>query len=680
MTSLRAKPFNISMDNMDLAPNELAEDAGVPISNSKFFKNKEYSNKSDLNRAKNFRAEIVEAYKSAMQIVWVNAYLRQGAMSGNSKVYSLIDSSFDCIIAESTLAEVSKLVSVASNSIKQPVLESISENRQNAEDRERAISICNSFIDKLYYENINDFTGAFSSSLKSGLSFIHVDLRKMEVDNVILEQISPYKCMFDLTKKIHEVHKGAFFLYEEFISQNSVRDMYGSPELEEALKVKVGEIDTFPCSEMSMLLDRNKVSLDGQKFSIKKMYNFTHQIKNEVALNHHKVTTLYLRNKMSIQNADGDVSFRNCVDKLIFVNNQLIDSSSTNLEYLPIVGFCPMEECSSNTLNERFQSLYDCIKAELLAIAILLSSIATTVLNNANSPIFIRSEYLADSSKNVKCIRNRVVNIKSKNDSVPIQDLFGTIPNNGVPAGSTELVMLLKEKISQKFNLITMDTSARSSEHEELKMSNQVLMSSSVVESLDNSILSFGCIMRDVLKVLSVLMPEKIQENVQLSSGSIDSRTAKRMSLFLNASRVILEESYYYTTKQQKDITKLEKVAKILGGRGINISTHKLFETIGLSQDLIDDVRTSSAAAASLQSEDIKIANSAKLASIDKDKAYAQELIAKAYKYTSEAKHSEAEIANLEIEKDTNIKDNVINKNLPEKEEKINKKEKKKNR
>ena len=661
MTGLQASPFNANLDTMDRKPYELQQNTTVPKSGASFFTKKKRSSgdNSISNRTqRNIRLEIVDSYREIMQVIWVYAYIRQGAMAGNPSIYSLLDSSFDCIVCESVLADVAKLASVASNSIKQPALESINNNNKeeasNSNDKEQAISIANTYIDRLYYENINHFTGAFSSSLKSGIAFLHVDCRQLENQGVLIKQISPYRCIWDVTLSIHELHTGSFFLYEEYLSQNAVRDMYASNEAEEAMKVTVSEIDTFPTCEMMSLLDKNRVNIQGEKFSIdKQTYNLKYQIKQEVATNHHKLTTIYLRNKASTVDSQGLKSFKNSVVKFVYINNKLVDESTTNLEFIPIVGFCPLEEPASNTFREKYQSLFDCIRGELLSLAILQSSVSSTVLNNANSPIFIRMDAIADSGKTSMALKNRIISVKKTPDGASMQDIFATIPNQGIPQGCMEGIMLLKEKISQKLNIITNNSQgAKSADQEEIRISNQIIMSSSVIETLDRSILQFGTVIRDILKVMCVLMPEKIQENVQSDYDIIDAKTAKRMSLFLASSRVVLQESFYYTTKMQKDLTKLEKISQITKGRGVNISIHKLFETVGLSQELIDDVKKSTENAESMQEQNIKIENEAKFASIEKDKASTQELIAKAYKYNSDAKKLEAETNILETDTD----------------------------
>ena len=656
--SISLKPSVNSQDNLDKdadgSPQNPYDD-----SNKSIFIKKSLDKKSIDPIITTIRSQIVDAYRSAFGYIWSNCYIRQSALNGDPKIFSMINQSFDCLVCESVISDISKLISVASSNIKQPILESISSNNTTSEECEQIISNANKFIDKLFYENINSFTGAFSTSLRTGISFLHIDLRSLQTEGVKIKEISPYRCMWDITMNANDISKGSFFLMEEFMSTNNIRDLFSNDRVEKALSQKASMIDTFPLVEMNNLILQNKNIISGSKFNIsEKDYNFQYQVKDEISTGHSKLTTIYVRNKAQTI-VDGNKSFRNTVEKLVYVNDHLIDFSKTDLEFIPIISFAPLEEISSNSIKERYKSLYDCIKSELLSLAILLSSVSTTVLNNANSPIFVRDDLIPPAMQNNKAIRNRIIPIKKLGAGVSISEVVNVVNNPGVPPGTSELILALKQTISQKLNILTNETAAsKSAAQEQIRIDNQLLLSSSILETLDRSIMEFGNCMKDILKVLSLKFPEKIQETMNIDEEKIDLNKSRRMSFFLDVSRVVLEESHYFTTKSQKDVKKIQQIASITN-QEIPIPLHVLMEAVGVSDDMVHKVREATNNKNKLEEEGIALENEHKKLKIEREKAEIQKILAQSYKEIAEAKKKEQEakeIKNPKSEEDTGKK------------------------
>ncbi len=618
-------------------------------SNLLLFKRTKKTNE-DKNAIRSIRENIVSAYRPAFECIWNNMYIRQGALNGNAEVYVAIDESFSCTIAESVSAEVAKVASFAGTLIKQPTLSPV--NRKSIIDVDETIGIANTVLDRFFYENIDRFTGAFASSLKSGINFVHIDARLTTEDVITATQLSPYRCMWDTTKKAQDIHKGSFFLIEEFISQNDIRSIYGNEEADLAMKSRVDQIDTFPLREIRTILDSNRETIrEGSKITItKKTHNLRYQIANEVAAEQHKVTTIYVRTKKEALDGASVKTFRNVVEKFVYINNKLVETSEMNISYIPVVAFSPMEDVAYTAIKERYQSLYDCIKGELLQLAIVQSSMSTCLLNSANNPIFIRDEALPAVHRNKESIRNRVVPIKKAPTDRPLSDIVTSLPNAGTPNGALEAIAMLKQHIREKLNILTSEANtARSAQQEQIRLDNQVVLSSYIIDTFDKSMMQFGDIMKDLIKSILLESPERIQELIGVEEDSLTLDDVSAAIQYINSSRVVLEESEYFTTKREKDMKKLERVAQLTGD-SFSLPASVVLKIAGVSQETIDIVKESEEGRvqaeqqqAEEQTKAMQLENIQKELLVKKTQAELEKLLSESFKNMADANKKNVE-------------------------------------
>lgn len=606
---------SISMEDIDKSPDELSQ--MMNNGNKNLLVNKK--SKAVKRAITSVKSNIIDTYRSLFSIIWMNCYLRISCLSGHAQVYSTINK-YDCIVAESVLSQIMQVVSVATLALKQPSLEGINKNSDGTGDKEKSISLVNKIIDKIFYENIDSFVNAFETSLKYGIGFVHLDSRQIYADGIQINELSPYNCIWDFNVKAKDIHKSSFFLIEEYVDSNTIRSMYGNEEIERALKVTSSEVDTFPLNEIESIIKNNKNVVEGEKFKIdKKNYQFQFQIKNELGLGQHKLSTIYFRSKKPFINDLGVKTFNSSVEKIVFVNDQFIESVELGCRYIPIIMFSPLEQCAYNKLSDKYQSLYDHVSSELLQLAIQMSSVSSCSLNAANNPIFINETSIPASSRDSKILRNKVVPVKNSQDR-PISEMIMSLPNNGIVAGATELIMMLKSQISAKFNLLTSEISAaKSTKHEELRLDNQINMSSKIIQGFDRSISQFAEVSTDLIRSLSIHQPDKIQEILDIQDEELDINSVARIAFAIDKSRIILTESDYFTTKSEKDLRKIEQIS-IITGKNISIPLHVLLQTANISVETIEYIKKSEEQKDKLQEEATILENTHKKLVIELEK------------------------------------------------------------
>lgn len=628
--------------------------------------NKKITSKTDYNSIL-LKQSIIDGYQSVFSKIWGAVRIRSGAIRGQEIIYRrLLTESFNTYVAESASSEVSKLVSVATTtSIKQPTYES--QKYKNNQDANAAIDIPNKYVDVLFYDNIGKFTALFEDGFEGGISFLHVDSQFIKSSGININNLSPYNCIWDISVPSNEISsKGSFFFIESFENEPYVKELFRDSELNEysmnklkaALKTVPSLIDTFPNEETELLLLNDTFTINDLEIvsifkneapQVKPTYQkYRRQLKDSSRSGLHKVTVLYSRNK------------NNTIDKIIFINDSFVSAVCCESEYIPIVACAPLERQVYTEFQDKYASVYDNIKGELKQLAILHTSIANCAQNSANNSIFIDSSILSQGFMDPALIKNNVLPVKSS-AGVPISESISQMNNPGMPPGTVEAITMAKMSISQKLNILTQESAAKSAQQEQLRIDNQVRLSSRVLESLDSSIMQFGVVMKEAIKNILLVNPEIIEKVIPIELGEIDAASAMSINSFIKDARVVLIESEYYTTQGEKDLQKLERISSIAGD-SISIPFSVLLEAVNASSDTVNAIRKAEESVSSEKNRASELEMMKIQLQIKKEEALIAKANAEAAKAVAESQKKVAETneINSNIDKDNGKEDKTI--------------------
>lgn len=644
------------VEDMDKTPSQVpsgpAGAGGTVVTRSK--RSTKVVTSSSVSEGLRLKQIIVDSYKSPFMSIWQAFYIRTNAVRGKEIVFQgMLAESFNTYSAESISSEITKIVSVVTTtSIKQP---SYVSNKYKNSESSIATDIPNKYLDKLYYKNIRKFTLMFEETFEGGISFLHVDSQFLVNNFPKLTTLSPYNCMWDFSVPLNQLSEfGAFFLIEEFVSRQYLEGLFKNIDLsemesrllDEALRTSPSIIDTFPSQEADTVLLTNLAAVVDLNIVAKQRYakgekpkdfsySFSPEKSYKGASHSHgvkKLTIIYSRG------SDGYVT------KLMYVNDLMITAQDINSKLIPIVSCAPLEKQSHTFLQDRYRSLYDNVSGELKTLAILYSSIACCAKNSANNSIFVSSDLIPAGLLDPKIVKNNLIPVKTTSQA-PIGESIFQATNPGMPPGIDSMIAMLKMSISQKLNIITQEGASKSAQQEQLRVDNQVRLSSYMLESLETSISQFGEIMKDVMLNLIVLHPEVIQSILPVEEGEIDVRAAENISAFLNDCNVVLEESEYYTTQGEKDLQKLERLSMFLGPDKVPLPLGTVLKIANVSKEVQREMEKATLEKArredqmmQLEMKKLELEELKARAEIAKANAAAQKDIADSIKKDAEAK------------------------------------------
>lgn len=644
---LNSVSYSNRSEDLDKRPDQVSQEFSV-ANPSILKKLRKYDSSIDRREVERVRNVIVDTWQHCFEAIWGNIYIRHGAVSGDTKVFEAINNNFDFAIAESILSEIGKISSIASSTLKQPFLEIKTEDSSQVSSVK---DISNTVLDDVFYKGLSTIVKAFSSSLSKGISFIHAQTCGLD-NEILLESLSAYRCMWDLSVVASDIHKGSFFFIEDFLNADKIREMYSSELVDKAFSVRASNMDTFPLNDMESKLSKGQVVLKGTKFAIgkdKSNAKMQYQVSGEFSTNLHKITTIYIRNKKETSKGEEGSGYRNSVTKIVYINNLFIGAFETGLKYIPVSAFSPLESESCESHNKRYRSVYDVVQSELMTIAQISSSIVTCMQNSANNTIFVNEASIPSAHKTNHAIRNNIIPVRNT-QGIPLSEIVTSIQNAGVPAGMPEMIQMCRNSISEKLNILTQQSGAtKSAEQDRLKIDNQVRLSSSTLETLDSSIIQIGEILVDIIRNIisfdaeSILFRPDRMENITPEAVS-------DIRYFLKHAYIELEESEYFTTKSEKDLQKLEKVSAF-AGKNFSMDQSALMKIAGISEETIKLVEEAESRVSQQQAKAQELEIQKMNLEIEKVKAEIFKLQSESLKNTAEAKKKDAESAEIKTNK-----------------------------
>ncbi len=597
----------------------------------------------DLSKHKNYRRMIADGLSYNFYRIWGNIYMAKEAINGNPLVYgALLYDKFDSIVCESASSEVKNVVSIAFKEVKQPTLQSVGTNRF----QEESIDKLNTFISEVVFENILTIQSCFKDALEGGISFLHIDTRYSNSPSktATLRHISPLKTIWDVDAPATKIYDSSLFLMEEYMNADAIRTMLGSSEeLDSALNKQSGlmEIDTFPLEDFRRNLYNRNIEV-GTKFRVHNSSEFKTQMKDEVTLGSSKVTTVYVKTKAPTKTK----GFKNKVRRFIFVNNEIVASTTLGTQYIPIVSFVMDEDMSSHS-ECKYKSVYHLIKNNLIEIATISSSMNQLVQNSINAPIFFAKGAITDGTVDEYAMRNRLVPVNTSKG--PLQECISSPASQGIPPGYIEMLALSRNSIKEKLNLISVSDGAQSAQQEQIRLDNQIELSSYAVDILDNSILQLGHILKSMVPIfandgfdfINSLLPEEKKIKDEAEAISIIE--------FSKESRVVLEQSNFLSDKGSRDLSRVTKVNNKMEEKA-PLPASVMMKLGGVSGFIVEEVEkaeelksANEQAVLELQKQKADAEVRHKIEETEKLKAETEKLKAEALKLLSESKSIQAE-------------------------------------
>lgn len=609
--------------------------------------------------AAKLKESIVSNVRPLMVDIWNSAFIRERAVSGNEDVFrAMLQESYVVNLAVSIIPHIQQIVSVITNSsIKHPTYVS---DKYTEKDLENAIEdIPNSYVSKVFYKNKERISKMFEASLSCGLSFMQIESDIRSSIGVKFTELSALNCIWDTSVLLKDLHTdGSFFLIEDCMSYNSILDTFNAlnidaecrERLHNALKARSEQIDTLPTWETERYLvdptifvvglslrkySKKASKYDSTKVSDEKLsYNYSIKDRGASLSSHnissHKLTVIYSR----------DMDTR-IVSKILYVNDSPIISYDTESSVIPIMTCAPFERTSVASLKERFLSVYDNVSWELKQMAGLSSSYCSALQNGVNNSILVSSDSIPNELADPKVLKNNIIPVKS--NGRPLTEVIQPLPGTAVPAGTVEMLSFIQNSLVQKLNLLTQDGAANSAEQEQLRVDNQVRLSSHLAESLDTSVVQFGEIMQGIIIRTLEKYPDIIQDMLPVATTQLDSKLTARISSFISSCSIVLEESEYHTTQKERDLKKFERASAIIGSDNVPMSMSDLLDTLGASQEAIAKAR---------KAQDMKDA-------MEQEKADAEKTLFEAQlrKENLEAEKIQAEIEEIRARRDKYLAD-----------------------
>jgi hypothetical protein len=301
---------------------------------------------------------------------------------------------------------------------------------------------------------------------------------------------------------------------------------------------------------------------------------------------------MYSRVKEVRVNENGKNVPKDVIIKTIYINNIFIKTFETSLSYIPVIGLAPLEELCHIDIADKYFSVFDIIKTELLTIVTLMSGMCNSLINSLQGNIFIKNNVVDPTQLNNKYIKNNLIVVNSNDGSTLADSVFQMQPGN-IGQGIPEMIQQMYLIIQSKLNLVSSTENIDTAHQESLRNENSIKLSSDIFSELDDAVISFGKIIKEIVIWLYINMPDEINKLVPVDEEyEIDAMSILNAIKLLELAEIKLVDGSYHATQAENDIQKIERIFQsgIVDPKTIPIPIHVILKRLGLSQEICKDI------------------------------------------------------------------------------------------
>jgi hypothetical protein len=319
-----------------------------------------------------------------------------------------------------------------------------------------------------------------------------------------------------------------------------------------------------------------------------------------------------------------------------YINDVYIDSQEINSPIMPVLPLL-VSDSTNSLLEDRFPSMFDYVKNDLMLLAVLRSSMVSSVSNSPNNALFIDPSIMVEASDLEKAIRNGLVLVKNMDGNIA-EKVFVSQPAT-VDGNTLQAIEMVRNSLYEKFALISTNVNANSAEQERLRQEDRTNLNVSLMKCFDIFAQDFGSLICNLVVDIAQNFPSAIfnmNDSDQLSDEQI-----LQIKAIMKPENLIIDTSIADTQTSMNRSLEIFREANAEAGGELTLPASTYMKMRGVDKNLIEKAELAEKTVSEAKAKTLEVEIKEKEAKIELDRAHAQLYMADAMLKESELDKSE---------------------------------------